>query len=63
MIIFTESQSVDDSPKAEPEVECKKKDVKKAMTVKHELADDEADIQENIGKFYCFNFYKFVLKY
>ena len=33
MLIFTESQSVYHSPKAEPEPEHKKKNVKKAMTV------------------------------
>ena len=61
MLIFTESQSVDHSPKAEPEPEHKKKDVKKAVTVKS--VKDELANDADTGKFYCFNFYKFVLKY
>ena len=61
MLIFTESQSVDHSPKIEPEPEHKKKDVKKAMTVKS--VKDEPANYPDIGKFYCFNFYKFVLIY
>ena len=50
-MIFTESQSADDTAKAKPEH--KKKDVKKAMIVKSddEPANDEDQVQENIGKF------------
>ena len=50
MLIFTESQSVNHSLKAEPEPEHKKKDEKKATTVK--------SVKDDIGKF-CFNFYLF----
>ena len=61
MLIFTESQSVDHSPKAEPEPEHKKKNVKKAMTVKS--VKDEPAYDADTGKFSCFNFYKFVLNF
>ena len=61
MLIFTESQNVDHSPKAEPKPEHKKKNIKKATAVK--AVKDEPANEADTCKFSCFKYYKFVLNF